>query len=162
MESYLASFSRSAAKLRPTLDARHIEAHVGRWHESAVLKLQKRRWAHPHPAPGAGEAGVFFSVWINEKSLRHQRMCYNIHALQLRSLKGVSIQSREFAAAFRSAFAGSSGDWPHVSTDYGPQTLMEGWVDLVSDKMETDVDALIRGFLPLADVIDHLLDQRTS
>ncbi|MDF3057010.1 MAG: hypothetical protein K0R17_1225 [Rariglobus sp.] len=162
MDTYLDSFTRAATHSRPALAAQQIEAHVGRWHESAVLKLQKRRWTSVGPAPAPSEAGLFFSVWINEKSLRQQRVCYNIHALKLRSLAGFSIQSREFAAAFRAAFASSSGDWSHVSTDYGPQTLMEGWIDLDAEKTEADVAVLIRRFIPLADLIDRLLDQRTS
>lgn len=162
MEIYIASFSRAAAQVRPDLASRRIEAHIGCWHESAVLKLQKRHWTPDAPASASSEAGIFFSAWLDAKSLRQHRVRYNIHALKLRSFPGYSLQSREFAAAFRSAFASASREWPNVSTDYGPQTLMEGWIDLDPKKIEADVAALIRRFLPLADVIDRLLDQRKS
>ena len=162
MNAYLDVFSQAAARTKPLLDANHLEAHVGCWHESAVLKLQKRRWTSTAPAAAPSEAGIFFSVWIDAKGLKQGRAFYNIHALKLRSLDGYNLQSREFASAFRSAFAASANDWPHVSTDHGPQTLMEGWIDLHMGKIETDITVLIRSFLPLADLIDYLLDQRAS
>lgn len=162
METYLAFFSRAAAQARPDLDARQIETGIGRWHDSTVLKLQKRRWTLAARAATASEAGIFFSVWLDEKSLKQHRVRYNIHALKLRTIPGFALQSREFAAAFRSAFSSVSREWPHVSTDYGPQTLMEGWIPSDPEKIEAEVAALIRRFLPLADVIDQLLDQRTS
>lgn len=162
LDPYLEIFGRVAARVRPLLVARQIEAHVGCWHEAAVLKLQKRRWANQSPAGGPSEVGIFFSVWIDSKGLKQRRAFYNIHALKLRSLDGYAIQSREFAAAFRSAFAGSVHDWPHVFTDYGPQTLMQGWIELDSPRFEEDVAALACRFIPLAELIDDLLDQRTA
>jgi len=162
MNSYLEIFGRVAAQVRPVLAARQIETHVGCWHEAAVLKLQKRRWANQPPAAGPSESGIFFSVWVDAKGLKQRRAFYNIHALKLRSLDGCAIQSREFAAAFRAAFAGSARNWPQVSTDYGPQTLMEGWIELDSPRFEDDVAELTRRFLPLAELLDALLDQRTK
>jgi hypothetical protein len=160
--TYLKIFDRVAVGVRPQLAARQIEAHVGCWHESAVLKLQKKRWANQPPAAGSSDAGIFFSVWIDSKGLKQRRALYNLHALKLRSLDGYSIQSREFAAAFRSAFAQSVSDWPHVSTDYGPQTLMQGWIELDSARFEDDVAELVCRFIPLAELVDKLLDQRTK
>ncbi len=160
MNSYLEMFARVAARVRPLLVARQIEAHVGCWHESAVLKLQKRRWANQPPVAGPSEIGIFFSVWVDATGLKQRRAFYNLHALKLRSLEGYSIQSREFAAAFRSAAAESIRDWPHVSTDYGPQTLMQGWIELDSPRVEDEVAELVRRFIPLAERVDKLLDQR--
>jgi len=162
MNSYLEMFVRVAAGVRPVLAARQIETHAGCWHEATVLKLQKRRWANQSPAAGPSEVGIFFSVWIDAKGLKQRRAFYNIHALKLRSLAGYAIQSREFAAAFRSAFATAACDWPQVSTDYGPQTLMEGWIELDSRRFEDEVAELTRRFLPLAELLDELLDQRTK
>lgn len=158
--AYLEIFDRVAARVRPLLAARQIAAHAGCWHESAVLKLQKRRWSNQPPAAGPSEVGLFFSVWVDAKGIKQRRAFYNIHALKLRSLAGHAIQSREFAAAFRSAFTPSKADWPHVSTDYGPQTLMQGWIGLDSPRFEDDVAELARRFIPLAELVDRLLDQR--
>lgn len=160
MKSYLEIFNRSAAAARPLLASRQIETHVGCWHESAVLKLQKPRWTPTAPSAASTDTGIFFSIWVEAKSLKKKQAFYNIHALKLRSLDGFSIQSREFAAAFRSAFAASARNWPHVSTDHGPQTLMEGWIDLDLARLESDVTHLVCNFIPLAALIDTLLDQR--
>lgn len=162
MNSYLEMFDRVAVGVGPVLAARQIEAHVGCWHESAVLKLQKRRWANQPPVAGPSEVGIFFSVWVDAKGLKQQRAFYNLHALKLRSLDGYSIRSREFAAAFRSAAGEAVRDWPHVSMDYGPQTLMQGWIELDSPRFEDDIADLVRRFIPLAELVDKLLDQRTK
>lgn len=155
-------FDRAAVRVRPLLAASQIEAHAGCWHESAVLKLQKHRWANRPPAAGPGEVGLFVSVWVDARSLKQRRAFYNIHALKLRALSGHVIQSREFAAAFRSAFAASKADWPHVSTDYGPQTLMQGWIELDTARLEEDAVDLVRRFVTLTPMIDTLLDQRMA
>ncbi len=162
MNTYLKIFDRVAARVRPLLVAPQIEVHVGCWHEAAVIKLQKRRWANQSPVAAPSDVGIFFSVWVDAKGLKQQRAFYNLHALKLRSLDGYSIQSREFAAAFRSAAAESIRDWPHVSTDYGPQTLMQGWIELDSPRFEDDIADLARRVIPLAELVDKLLDQRTK
>lgn len=162
MDARLDIFERAGARVRPLLADRQIEAHVGCWHESAVLKLQKRRWTNQPPLGAPSDAGVFFSVWIDAKGLKQGRAFYNIHALKLRSLEGHSIQSRDFAAAFRSAFSASASEWPNVSTDYGPQTLMQGWIALDPARLENDVAVLARRFVTLAPLIDTLLDQRVA
>ena len=118
MNAHLEIFDRVAVRMRPLLADRQIEAQVGCWHESAVLKLQKCRWTNQPPMPGSGDAGIFFSVWVDAKGLKQECAFYNIHALKLRSLAGHSIRSREFAAAFRSAFAVSAPEWTNVATDY--------------------------------------------
>lgn len=158
MQTYLDIFARAAARARVVLAPHKIETHIGQWHKSAVLKLQKPRWTPLAPAAVASEAGLFFSVWIDEPGLARERAHYNVHALRLRSLD-YSIRSREFASAFRAALAGISRDWPHLSTDRGPQTLMQGWIELDIARLEQDVVDLIHRFLPLADLIDTLLDQ---
>jgi len=155
------SFEQAAARTRALAGARQLEVLVGCWHEALVLKLQKRAWSNATPEAGPAEAGIFFSVWIDDGGLRQKRVFYNIHALKLRALSAYALQSREFAAAFRSAFAGAERDWPHCSTDFGPQTLMQGWIDWVPARLEEDVAELVKRFLPLADLIDRLLVDRT-
>ena len=138
MHTCLEVFGRCAAQAHPLLASKQIEAHVGRWHDSAVLKLQKCHWTPAVPAAASADAGIFFSIWVEDKSLKKNQVFYNLHALKLRSFDRHSIQSREFAAAFRTAFARFAHDWPRVSVDYGPQTLMQGWIDLDLARLETD------------------------
>ena len=157
-----AQFERAAGRTRALLEARQIQAVAGCWHESAVLKLQKRRWSNTAPAAGPGESGLFFSVWANDEGLRQKRVFYNIHALKLRALSGYSLQSREFAAAFRAAFEAEIPGWPHCTVDFGPQTLMQGWIAWEPARLEDEVEALVKRFVPLAELLDRLLDARTA
>ena len=157
---YLEIFNRAAARTKALLDGSKIQARVGYWEESAVLKLQKRSWKNLTSDTGQNDAEIFFSVWVEEKGLEQNRAFYNIHALKLRALEGHEIQSREFADAFRTAFAAAPSDWPHVSIDYGPQTLMQGWIDL--ENLENDAAVLVSRFIPLAELIDSLLDERAG
>lgn len=158
MSDYLPAFARAAARLEPELAPHALEVRTGRWLESDVLKLHKRAWL-PASAPGCE---IFFSAWIDAEALRHSRVNYNIHALKLRQFPGHAIQSRDFAAAFRTAFvaASSPSGWPNLALDHGPQTLFRGWIELSPPRLEPDLVALARRFLPLAPLIDELLAGR--
>ena len=124
-----------------------------------MLKLHKPSWL-PASAPGCG---IFFSAWIDAEALRRARVNYNIHALELRRFPDHAIQSRDFAAAFRSAFTASSpSGWPNLTLDHGPQTLFRGWIKLDPVRLEGDLVALARLFLPIAPLIDELLARRAS
>lgn len=160
LASCLAIFRRVAVLLRPALQDQRIESQVGHWLDSSVIKLSRQNWSDEKPPAGKRNSGIFFSAWAEAKSLQSGRLFYNIHALRLRSLRGHSIQSREFARAFRAQFARVSADWPNVSIDYGPQTLMQGWIALNSQQVEEDVADLVLRFIPLANTIDTLLQQR--
>lgn len=162
LENYLKAFRRIASRVRPSLEKEQIEVHVGSWLGSAAVKLQKPRWSGEKPVAAPATTGIFFSVWIEEKSLKKNRVFYNVHALRLRNLGGYTIQSREFAGAFRTKFAPTSGGWPNVSVDYGPQTLMQGWIELNPAHLENDVVALVCRFVPLASTIDALLEERKN
>jgi hypothetical protein len=126
----------------------------------SVLKLQKASWTNDSMDGMQNTSGIFFSVWINEASIRKNRANYNIHALKLRHLNGYAITSRDFANNFRTAFATSAGKWPNVGVDYGPLTLMEGWIAINPDSLENDILALMNQFGRLSPLIDRLLDSR--
>ena len=160
MSAHLAAFTRAAARLRDTLEAQAIETRVGRWLDSDVLKLFKRHWI----VDAAPDGGVFFSAWIDAGALRHGRVNYNIHALKLRDLPGHEIRSRDFASSFRTAFTSSptAACWPNLSLDHGPQTLLEGWIPLRPDSLESDVVALAERLVSLAPLIDALLAERAT
>ncbi|MEZ0309241.1 MAG: hypothetical protein ACAH21_15055, partial [Ramlibacter sp.] len=68
----------------------------------------------------------------------------------------------EFAAAFRARFQHPKDAWPHVSLTYGPQTLMQGWTSLDSERLDEEMTTLIRLFIPAATIIDELLDARKA
>jgi len=124
-----------------------------------VLKLLKPYWTNDRMDRVENETGIFFSIWIDAKSFAGNRLHYNIHALKVRKLQGYSITSRDFASAFRQAFAPFASDWPNVSVEYGPQTLMQGWL-LLGPDAEKDSLSLLHRFEPLAEVIDRLLESR--
>jgi hypothetical protein len=134
----------------------HLRCEVGDWMDCAVLKLQKPGWT-----PGTVGQGIFFAVWLGEKELQARRFNYNIHALKMRELPGHAIKPREFAAAFREAFAKSQSQWPNVSTDYGPQTLMQGWMPLDEGTFRRDVEDLVGHFVSMYVLIDELLLERS-
>jgi hypothetical protein len=159
---FLKTFQHVARKLQSALKVRQIEAHTGEWLGAAVLKLQKPAWAEAKPPSTVENPGIFFSVWIDAKSLKQHRVRYNIHALKLRHLSAYSLESRAFAAAFRAEFASVSKDRPNVSTDYGPQTLMQGWITLNEARLQEDTVNLVRRFIPLSRMIDIPLDQKRN
>lgn len=158
MNHYIEVFNRAARRAHLSLQKNELEVLVGTWLNSSVLKVQKRGWAGD--ASASSTQGIFFSIWVEEKSAKKNRAFYNIHALRLRNLHGYSLQSREFAAAFRARFARQKDGWPQVSVEHGPQTLMQGWIALGGDEFENEVVRLIQCFIPLSDIIDELLDQR--
>jgi len=162
VKDYLPHFNRVARRLRPSLQPLQLELEAGSWLGSSAVKVQKRTWTSAPGMTEAGESGIFFSVWITEASRNEQRTLYNIHALKLRGLPGYSLQSREFAEAFRRRFSPQLNSWPNASVKFGPQTLMQGWITLEPDRLEADVEKLIRRFVPLARTIDELLAGRKS
>jgi len=154
---YLDVLQKSAGQLDKNLfGKKQLEVKCGIWMDSVVLKIQKKTWAINKPF----ESGIFFSIWISEKPISEGRLCYNIHALKLRELTGYSIKSREFADAFRFKFGPFERQWPNVSTDFGPQTLMEGWVTVDVNDFGKVVTELANGFLEIQHIIDELLEGR--
>jgi hypothetical protein len=157
--SYLAAFKKAAGKMDENLLAKKkLEIETGIWLESVVLRLQKSAWANkPYERPQSDTA-IFFSIWLHDKTIKENKIFYNIHALKLRQLKGYKITSREFAAAFRSRFKPYAHQWPNVSVDFGPQTLMEGWEKLDTANIQEDVFKIASRFLEIDTLIDDLLD----
>jgi hypothetical protein len=159
----LQDFDPVFAKIKKLFDDRYGNGLVckqGSYKDSSVLKLQKASWTNDPMDRLPNESGIFFSIWINEDSLRRGRANYNIHALKLRQLKGYSIASRDFAGEFRNGFASTQDLWPNVGTDYAPSTLMEGWFAIEPGIFEEKVLVLLEQFKQLSPMIDRLLASR--
>jgi hypothetical protein len=85
------------------------------------------------------------------------KLFYNIHALKLRKLKGYSIASRDFATTFRKKFKPFEPQWPNVSLQFGPLTLMQGWVKADKNNMQSEIAGLANRFLEIACLVDETL-----
>ncbi len=133
-----------------------LELKVGIWMDSVVLKIQKPAWLNTGIKHKPFEESVFFSVWLSDESLAKNRLCYNIHALAMRSLVNYRIQSRAFAEDFRKRFIADKTLWPNVRTDFGPLTLMEGWVPLPATDLDHAIAKLATQFVPLHMIIDDV------
>ena len=130
---------------------------VGTYEQSVFLKLFKKSWANLVHGPLIPESRIFFSIWITDDTIKDQKLLYNIHALKLRKLKGYSIESRKFANAFRMGFRRYQHEWQNVSLDFGPLTLMQGWVKIDGEKMREEILSLVQQFLEIDFIIDETL-----
>ena len=156
---YLQIFQSAANQLDKKLFSRKelkiaVVVYQGGTRESAVLKIYKQSWASPNQDPLTAETRIFFSVWINHSETQKKKLFYNIHALKLRQLKGHTIESRKFAAIFRSGFKKCEHEWQNVSLNFGPLTLMQGWVPLEKENVQDEIIKLTCNFLE----IEHLID----
>ncbi len=141
------TFRRAADRNQSTIDANNLVAHVSEFQGCPVLKIDKPHWHNRGEVDIPGE--IFFSIWVGTVS----RINYNIHALKLRHLTAYRLQSRDFATAFRASF--NPAGWPNISTDFGPQTLMQGWIP-----DDGNLDELIVKFVETHQLIDELLKEK--
>ena len=156
---YLDKFQKATDKLdKRLLTKKQLESAVVMYgQDCVVLKLYKRSWTNLFQDPLTSESRIFFSVWISESSIKEQKLLYNIHALKLRQLKGYSIQSRKFAAIFRHNFKPFEDKWKNVSVDFGPLTLMEGWLKIDMENFQEDILELANTFLEIEHLVDDTL-----
>lgn len=155
---YLDRFKKAAKLLdQKLLSEKGTEVATGVYLNSVFLKLYKPSWASPMQDPVTAESRIFFSVWVDEQSLQKQEIYYNIHALKLRKLKGYVIESRKFAADFRTGFKEFEQAWPNVSMNFGPLTLMQGTVKVNSDNLDAEIIRLSNEFLKITYLVDATL-----
>jgi hypothetical protein len=82
-ENFVALFEK--VKARFDQQPQHgLVCRSGYYKNSFVLKLQKAAWTNDSMDGMQNTSGIFFSVWINEASIKQTRANYNIHALKLR------------------------------------------------------------------------------
>ena len=155
---YLELFQNAAQKIdKGVLARKQLEIATGLYVDSVFLKLYKKSWASPSPDPLTAQSRIFFSAWICDSAIAEQKLLYNIHALKLRQLKGYAIASRKFAESFRGRFSEFENRWLNVSLNYGPLTLMQGWVKADPEKMQEEIVGLAKNFLELEPLIDQTL-----
>jgi hypothetical protein len=159
--SYLEDFQQMATALKSELLTHQLEVAAVTYGDCAVLKLYRASWANPLQDPLTAETRIFFSVWTKdwtkEQPLKEQKLFYNIHALKLRKLRGYAIESKKFADAFRKGFRRFAHHWPNVRMDFGPLTLMEGWVETDTESLSRQTLGLARNFPEIAPLIDNTL-----
>ena len=155
--SYLEYFQQMATALKSELLTHQLEVAAVTYGDTVVLKLYRASWANPSQNPLTAETRIFFSVWTKEQLLKEQKLFYNIHALKLRKLPGFAIESRKFADAFRKGFRHFAHHWPNVRMDFGPLTLMEGWVETGTESLSRQTLGLARNFPEIAPLIDNTL-----
>ncbi len=158
IEHYLNIFQNAANSLEhEAIKSKNLEVAVGLYLDSVFLKVYKLSWTNDQNTPLTSESRIFFSIWVNDLTLAKQQIFYNIHALKLRKLVGYRIESRKFATLFRSYFIEFQHLYPNVSTDFGPLTLMEGWVKFNHDYLQLEVINLAKTFLETFHLIDKTL-----
>ena len=77
------------------LDKKHLCIATGVYMDSVFLKLYKLSWANKSADPLSAASRIFFSVWINDQSIRERKILYNIHALKLRQISAGGDNSAE-------------------------------------------------------------------
>lgn len=125
--------------------------------ESVALKIYKPEWSNDFESPLNSKSRIFFSVWVNDKTIKEEKLYYNIHALKLRELKGYKISSRSFAEKFRNKFIEYQNEWKNVDVNFGPLTLMEGWIDLHTETIQNNIIDLAWNFLKISPLVDDTL-----
>ncbi len=157
-DHYLDTFKKAAQKLdKRRLKEKEIDVYVGITLDSVVMKLYKKKWANDQIDTLNSRTRIFFSIWLNDDTLKKGRLFYNIHALKLREFKGLSISSTGFAREFRNHFKKFEHQWEHVSTKFGPLTLMEGWIALDVENLENNILVLANNFLKIDSLVDITL-----
>lgn len=157
-EIYLDKFENAVNAFdKKVLEKSGLEIQTGIWLNSVVIRLQKKHWANdPDEKPNSGSA-IFMGIWIDQEAFSKKILKYNIHALKLRQLNGYALQSRVFADSFREKFKKIEQKWENLSVQFGPQTLMEGWISLNDEKIHEDILHLIYNFIEIAPLIDETL-----
>lgn len=156
---YLENFQKIANKLdQKLLKEKSIDVSVGIYSDSVFIKLYKKSWASNPQEALTAESRIFFSVWIDDTTIEKHKIMYNIHALKLRKLKGYTIQSRKFAELFREDFKSHENNWPNVSVNHGPLTLMEGSIKLELENFQEEVLKLAHNFLEMEHLVDRTLN----
>jgi hypothetical protein len=163
IKSYLVPFSKACERLREQKWFTNEWSYRVRLYPSpdnftcASLSLMKNSWANEGD-PWTQRSRIFFSFWTVEETFCSDQIRYNIHALKLRLLKNYKLESRRFAEKFRARLKPMQVKWPNVTVDYGPLTLMEGYINSPLEECEDAIVTQTKRLPALAKIIDELLN----
>lgn len=127
--------------------------------DSAVMYVAKDSWTNRFDPERDRTRGIFFSSWVSHELMKKGVFAYNIHAMKLRELPGYKLQGRRFAEEFRARVADDISDWPNVSIDHGPLTLLQGDDTFSEDTFADQVTARIDAFTTIHHHLDELLEE---
>lgn len=130
--------------------------------DCSPIYLAKPHWTNRFDDDRKSTLGIFCSVWVDPKYLKRNLYSYNIHAKTLHKLPGYQLKPKLFATEFRSLVNTTVADWPGVSLNYGPSTLLMGRDSCDLDSFAEKVEARIQGYVDIHKHIDELLAQYRS
>lgn len=158
IDFYLQEFQLAQAKIdKSRSNDPDIRIFTGIALNCVVIKAYKPEWSNDLVHPLTAACRIFFSVWVSKKTIEEGKIYYNIHAFKLRHLPGHKIASRDFAERFRRQLKPKTGLWPNCNINYGPLTLMEGWIMLRPAALQDDVAGLVQNFYTLSPLIESTL-----
>jgi len=127
--------------------------------ECPPLYLAKNHWTNRFDEKRESTIGIFCSIWVAPSLLKKKKFAYNIHAKSLQKLAGYKLTPKIFASDFRSLVKTEVSQWPSISLDHGPSTLLQGKEICELDSFAEKVEERINGFVDLHPHIDDLLER---
>ena len=122
------------------------------------LYIAKAQWTNRFDEDRDATMGIFCSIWVSPALLEQKIFAYNIHAKKLRDMPGYKLVSRKFARDFRNLVKTQVSNWPNISLDHGPTTLLQGKEICELNSFAEKVEERINGFVDIHQHIDSLLE----
>lgn len=126
------------------------------------LYLAKPHWTNRFDHKRESTIGIFCSIWVAPTLLKKKQFAYNIHAKSLQKLPGYKLTPKIFANDFRSLVKAQVSQWPGISLDFGPSTLLQGKEVCDLNSFNEKVEERIFGFVDIHEYIDNLLENSLS
>jgi len=126
--------------------------------DCSPLYIAKPHWTNRFDENRTSTVGVFCAIWVSEKDIKNEKFLYNIHSKAIKDLPGHKLKSREFADEFRRLVKSTVSDWPGISLNHGPVTLLQGSQTCDLDTFAENVEKRIMGFVDIHHHIDNLLN----
>ena len=126
--------------------------------ECLPLYLAKLHWTNRFDEDRESTIGIFCSIWVAPTLLKKKQFAYNIHAKSLGKLPGYKLTPKIFANDFRGLVRSQVSQWPSISLDYGPSTLLQGKEKCELNSFAEKVEERLFGFVDIYQQIDELLE----
>ena len=130
--------------------------------ECPPLYLAKPHWTNRFDRERESTIGIFCSIWVSPALLKKKQFAYNIHAKALNKMPGYKLTPKIFANDFRGLVESQVSQWPGISLDYGPSTLLQGKETCDINSFSEKVEERIVGFVGIYQHIDDLLENHAS